>query len=434
MYGLRCPLTNGSIVAVCHRKFRCFLAGKGVFCGGNSRVGTWCVWGCFGQSKEGSLRSLIECMIARSAPGFSSHILAGALRGARLSVRYIGSKSRLVDAIIAVVGKPGRRSGMFVDAFCGTGVVAEAAARVGWAIRLNDHLASAVTMAHARLVSRHDAIFQALGGYQNVINRLNAAKPVCGFIWREYSPASQKHAGVARMYFTETNAARIDGVRQTIAMWRRDNAISLIEERLLIADLLLATNRVANIAGTYGCFLSHWSTQSQEKLTLRLRDLFPRRVDVEASISDVSKVDVAPADLVYLDPPYTKRQYAAYYHILETITEGDEPTVGGITGLRPWQEKASDFCYRTRALDALVQVVKRQDARRVLLSYSNEGHIALKPLSNALSKLGEFKVVPLKEVGRYRPNRAASDASSAVKEYLLVVDRPDQPLRQVMFA
>jgi hypothetical protein len=46
-----------------------------------------------------------------------------------MSVRYIGSKARLIDAIIPMVGKPGRRSGAFVDAFCGTGVVAEAAAR-----------------------------------------------------------------------------------------------------------------------------------------------------------------------------------------------------------------------------------------------------------------------------------------------------------------
>ena len=41
------------------------------------------------------------------------------------------------------------------------------------------------------------------------------------------------------------------------------------------------------------------------------------------------------ADTVYLDPPYTKRQYAAYYHILEAISLGDEPIVEGICGIRP---------------------------------------------------------------------------------------------------
>lgn len=340
-----------------------------------------------------------------------------------MSVRYIGSKARVVDAIIPIAGKPGRGSGVFVDAFCGTGAVAEAAARAGWSIRLNDHLLSAVTMAHARLVSRSSALFRKQGGYAKAVAQLNAVRPLRGFLWREYSPASKRHVGVSRMYFTEANAARIDGIRRVISDWREGSDISITEERLLVGDLLLATNRVANIAGTYGCFLSHWSPQSREKLALIPRRLFPHRVEIQSSIADVGDVAVSPDDVVYFDPPYTKRQYAAYYHVLETITAGDEPTVGGITGLRPWREKASDFCYRTRALRAIVQLVEKQTARRVLLSYSDEGHVDLKPLSESLSKFGELSIVELKEVGRYRPNRAASNASSAVTEYLLVIER-----------
>ncbi|GIK51469.1 MAG: restriction endonuclease subunit M [Planctomycetota bacterium] len=340
-----------------------------------------------------------------------------------MSIRYIGSKARLINDILPVVGEPGPKSGKFVDAFCGTGVVAEAAARSGWAIRLNDHLLSAVTLAHSRVMSGRSAVFDSLGGYDKAVAKLNEAESVRGFIWREYSPASKHHAGVARMYFTESNAARIDGIRSKIAAWRGAAKISQVEERLLVADLLLATNRVANIAGTYGCYLSHWSPQSQESLTLHARELFPRPVDVQTSVSDVMDLGVEADDLVYLDPPYTKRQYAAYYHVLETITCGDQPTVGGITGLRPWQEKASDFCYRSRALRALLQLVENLPARRVLISYSDEGHVDLAPLKEGLSRIGNLSVMPLKEVGRYRPNRAASKAGKAVNEFLLIVDR-----------
>jgi len=236
------------------------------------------------------------------------------------------------------------------------------------------------------------------------------------------------------MYFTEENAARIDGVRREIGAWGRNGSISVAEERLLIADLLLATNRVANISGTYGCFLSYWSPQSRAQLSLRPRRLLPKRVDVETSVSDVFDVDVKPEDLVYLDPPYTKRQYAAYYHILETITVGDEPEVSGVTGLRPWTEKASAFCYRTRALSAIVRLIRKQSARRVLLSYSDQGHVALEPLSEALASIGQLTVFPLRAVGRYRPNRVASDAGRPVTEYLLVVERRTQTLSQVAFA
>jgi len=75
--------------------------------------------------------------------------------------------------------------------------------------------------------------------------------------------------------------------------------------------------------------------------------------------------------------------------------------------------------------------VKKQAARRVLLSYSDQGHVALLPLADGLSSLGSLSVVPLGEVGRYRPNRAASEAGSAVTEYLLVVDRAGCDMKKV---
>ncbi|MGZ3459523.1 MAG: DNA adenine methylase, partial [Archangium sp.] len=203
--------------------------------------------------------------------------------------------------------------------------------------------------------------------------------------------------------------------------------------RLLLADLLAATNRVANIAGTYGCFLSHWLPQALEPLHLTTRGLFPHRIQSEILVGDVSAVPVAPEDLVYLDPPYTKRQYAAYYHILETIAVGDSPPVEGITGLRPWRDRASDFCYRTRALQALRNLVARLPARRVLLSYSSEGHVALDALMRELTRLGSVSVHELKLVGRYRPNQAASVAASVVSEYLLVIERSMQTARQMSF-
>jgi adenine-specific DNA-methyltransferase len=341
-----------------------------------------------------------------------------------MSVRYIGSKSRLVEHILPLIGKPKGKNGVFVDAFCGTGVVAEAAASVGWSIRLNDHLASAVIMSRARLVTPNDVPFQKMGGYEAAISSLNRIKGTRGFIWKQYSPASRYCIGIERRYFTENNAARIDGARQAIARWRKADKISPTEELLLLADLLLATNRVANIAGTYGCFLSHWQKQAQEDLLLRPRPLFSRKVHVETTVGEVSDVRASWDDLVYLDPPYTKRQYAAYYHILETIALNDKPSVEGVSGLRPWQEKASDFCYRTRALQALVDLVEKQPAHRVLISYSDAGHISLEPLADALAEFGKVLVIPLMELGRYRPNRAASKAGDIVTEYLIDFKQP----------
>ena len=193
---------------------------------------------------------------------------------------------------------------------------------------------------------------------------------------------------------------------------------------MLIADLFGALNRVANIAGTFGCFLSKWTAQSHDKISLRCRELKETYVHVDVTVGDVFDVPNVAEDLVYLDPPYTKRQYASYYHILETVALGDEPEVEGVAGLRPWKSLASDFCYKTRALKTLSRLVQNLKAQKVLLSYSSEGHICMQDMRTELSKIGESTMHPLGSIGRYRPNKVASQTASDVSEFLVVVERP----------
>ena len=309
------------------------------------------------------------------------------------------------------------------------GSVAEQAANLGWPVAINDHLTYAVVMSAARLTSVAEAPFEALGGYAAAVDNLNGLMGKEGFIWREYSPAAahQSAVGIERRYFSESNAARIDAVRTEIFDWHCAGLINETEQRVLVADLLGAANRVANIAGTYGCFLATWTAQSRGELSLRPRQLRVEPTGIEARVGDVSDLAVRSEDTVYLDPPYTKRQYASYYHILETITLGDAPVVEGVSGLRPWRHLASDFCYKRRALTALSTLIISMPAHRILLSYSSEGHVDLDDLTAALQGVGDVTTYPLASIGRYRPNQTASDAGSSVREYLMVIDRqPEQ--------
>lgn len=339
-----------------------------------------------------------------------------------MSFRYIGSKARVVDAISQRLGDFAGTA-RFIDMFCGTGVVAEAAAELGWDIHLNDNLHSAVQIAAARLIGVQQAQFKFLGGYDKALSTLNGLKPIKGFIWKEYSPATAKRLGFERRYFSESNAGRIDAIRARIRAWNEAGMLTTEEERLLIADLLSAVNRVANIAGTYGCFLSTWQQQANERIQLRPRVLRREPCDVTTSVMDARDVQVKPNDLVYLDPPYTKRQYAAYYHLPETISLGDTPVVEGVSGLRPWKSKASEYCYKGRALPALLSVISGLDASRVLLSYSEDGHIPIDALTKALSEIGRVTPDRLMAIGRYRPNQAASKGAASVGEYLIEIVR-----------
>lgn len=339
-----------------------------------------------------------------------------------MGLRYIGSKARVAEALADLAGEP---QGFLVDAMAGTGAVAAAAARRGWPVRLNDALLGSVCLAAARVVARENVPFVSLGGYEEVIRLLGEVTPVEGTMVRHYSPASLPLIGLERRYFTVDNAAAIDGIRAQIGNWRRNGEITLPEERLLIGDVLEAANSVANTAGTYGCFLREWSPVSKRPLLLKARTLLSQPVPVEVHHGDVADVPMAAGDTAYFDPPYTKRQYAAYYHIQETIAFGDEPEVAGVTGLRPWHDLASDFCYRRRALDAIVRMVTDCSATRVLLSYSDEGHVSQTDLTAALAQVGAVNVHEVGQIGRYRPNASASAARSVVQELVFEVIQAD---------
>ena len=343
-----------------------------------------------------------------------------------MTVRYIGSKARLAETIVDIIGDPNDESSHLIDAFCGTGIVARTAALRGWNVSGNDTLLSSTYLADASLYCNNELDFTRVGSYEAAIDRLNESPSREGFIWRTYSPASAAFCDIERRYFTENNAMRIDAIRSTIADWHEQSLIGYKEQALLVADLIEAANDVANIAGTYGCFLKKWTAQSFGTLVVKPRELFPREVRHRMSVGDVFNLSTIATDTVYLDPPYTKRQYASYYHIPETIAYHDEPVVEGVAGLRPWKHIASAFCYKTKALKAIIDCIERLEARRVFLSYSSQGHVALDDLLHALANLGQVRAHRLGEIGRYRPNRMAANGGSKVEEYLIEINRAER--------
>ena len=62
-------------------------------------------------------------------------------------------------------------------------------------------------------------------------------------------------------------------------------------------------------------------------------------------------VETIEGDILYLDPPYNRRQYGANYHLLNTIALYDSFIPKGKTGVR--QYKSSLFCKEKTARDAL---------------------------------------------------------------------------------
>lgn len=335
-----------------------------------------------------------------------------------MSYRYLGNKTRLADWIVSEIDQILQPGASVADPMCGTASVSMALARSGYAVTAADALTFPVVHAKARLLAKRPPAFKALDGYKGALDWMGAAAPYQGYFYREFGSAGAPANGrEPRLYFSAQNAAHIDGIRAGIRELSSAGALTDVEHSLLLHHLILATNKVANISGTYGYFRSALSPQA-----LRPLEFVPHTFEETASQHTVVQGAVeglAPTlatDAVYLDPPYTKRQYAGNYHVLETIAQEDEPVAAGDGGLRPWTDQASDFCYRRTAGRAFRETLKHLDVPHVFISYSEDGQVKEDEL---LSILGEFGKVTLHEQPhvRYRSNDRVKDGSVLERLY-----------------
>ena len=96
---------------------------------------------------------------------------------------------------------------------------------------------------------------------------------------------------------------------------------------------------MANTTGVYAAYVKSWQPNARRPLELQAHRLIPgngchaRRADALSLIGEL-----APFELLYLDPPYNARQYVGYYHLPELIATGwfdAPPALRGKTGLLP---------------------------------------------------------------------------------------------------
>ncbi|HEY0390775.1 MAG TPA: DNA adenine methylase [Solirubrobacterales bacterium] len=346
-----------------------------------------------------------------------------------MAYRYIGNKTRLLPWLTDLIAAEIPAGGTAADLMCGTGSVAAALRTRGYRVVAADLMTFSVHHARVRLRLSRAPQFRRLGwgSYAEVLKRLNGLAPAKGFFHREYAPEGAPAAGCRpRQYLSAENAERLDAILAQLAELEDKGLLSENEIALLRHDAVLATNRVANIAGTYGHYWSKWTRAALTPLELRPASFDSlsrtdhvvtqgRAEDVAASVS---------ADICYLDPPYTKRQYAANYHLIETVARGDQPEAIGVSGLRPWRDQYSDFCSKVRLWDAFTQVIERVDAPKVLISYSEDGLI---PRDDLLDFLSGFGHVACEQISfpRFRSNQ--SDLPQLLTEYAILVNRERQP-------
>ena len=142
------------------------------------------------------------------------------------------------------------------------------------------------------------------------MNYLNQLPPIYGYFYKEFSPIGKpSNTNKVRKYFTANNAAKIDAIRHEIKRLKDDLIISEIEHFLLLHDLIMAVNDVANIAGTYGHYLSKFVKEPNllyyyNRLLSQPKVLF---LDIKYIGYAEEIASNLNGDICYIDPPYIEK-------------------------------------------------------------------------------------------------------------------------------
>lgn len=358
-----------------------------------------------------------------------------------MGFKYIGNKRSVSDQILGKIEEVMDSNGGHVtDLMAGTGAISAELRQRGFQVTAVDVMTQAYHHTNIQLMLDKPPEFQGLKNtvedvtlkqqtfsetttYDRVLQFLNNLEPIQDYFWKEFSPeGNPTNTDKPRKYFTPENAAKIDALRNQIYTWNEEGKLTEAEYSLLIHDLIMATNDVANIAGTYGHYLSSYTSRAEEPIELYTTDLIEKGSTEDHEVIQSHAEEIASdisCDLCYIDPPYTKRQYAANYHILETLARGDKPEPQGKSGLRPWRDQYSNFCSKKKIRDSFKTILKDMDCTDFLISYSEDGLLTKDQLRELFSQLGEVEFHMFKNK-RFKSND--SDLDRELKEYIIHVD------------
>ena len=299
-------------------------------------------------------------------------------------IKYLGSKRRLVPALLALAAASGARTGL--DLFCGTTRVSQAFKGLGLEITAVDSARCAHVLAQCYVATDPDATPGFRAEVAEAVDRLNAVPGAPGYVTETFCTDAR--------YFRPANGARIDAVRDAIEAGYAGSPLWPV----LVTSLLEAADRVDSTTGVQMAYLKRWAPRADRPLVLRVPALLagPGRAVRGDARSLVGTSALPDVDLAYLDPPYNQHRYDSNYHVWETLVAWDAPDHYGVackrSELRDPATKSAFNGKRTMPA-ALADVVARVAAEVVVLSYNNESWLTYDELHDLCAARGHVEVL-----------------------------------------
>ncbi|MEY4070821.1 MAG: hypothetical protein RL721_1435 [Candidatus Eisenbacteria bacterium] len=304
-----------------------------------------------------------------------------------LVIKYLGSKRLLVPRLVEAITAGGARTAL--DLFSGTSRVGHALKRAGLQVHANDHNAYACTL--ARCYVGTDAR-RWRSRAERLLAELDAIPGRAGWFTETYCVRSR--------FLRPENGARVEAIRDRIAAMGLEPPL----EAVALTSLIEAADRVDSTVGLQMAYLKDWAKRAYNPLTLRM----PELLDGPGTVSCLDALEAArryEADVVYLDPPYNQHSYLGNYHLWETVVRWDRPEVYGVACKRTdVRERGSAFNRRGTMTAAFAELVASVRASRIVVSFNDEGFLALPELRRLLGERGRVHEVAV-EHPRYIGHR-----------------------------
>lgn len=308
-------------------------------------------------------------------------------------MRYLGNKTKLLHFIESVIEKYNIEGEVFTDLFAGTCSVGDYF-KGKYKIVANDYMSFSSIICKAKLLNNDMPEFETFTKLYHCspffwLNKREYKPQDNYFIYKNYTPIGN------RMYFTEDNALKIDGMRLDIEELYKSQIIDEKEYSYLLASLLESVLKVSNTSGTYQAYFKFWEQRALKEFSIepleinKTESLFDNEVFNCNTNKLVRKIS---GDIAYIDPPYTITQYTNSYHLLETITKYDYPEIFGKTGRRSNRE-LSGYSNKRKAIEEFEDLFRQIQFTHVLISYSNQSIVPIDELIELARKFAIDKQV-----------------------------------------
>lgn len=346
-------------------------------------------------------------------------------------IKYLGSKKKLLPFIQQIVETLPEHEKSVLDVFSGTTRVGQAFRQLGYQVTTSD--LSNATECFAALFIEHPKP----SSLEPLVAKLNALSPRADWITKTYCDVVSESGRPIRVWKPK-NGMKADAIREEIARMAGDGEVSSLDEKALIALLILALDKVDNTVGVQQSYLAEWkAARADNDLKLTLEAL-PENHPGKHIRGNAQSLSYPPASIAYLDPPYTSHNYGSYYHIWDSIALWDKPEVGLSTNRRKDRIFSKDdhdesfvspWYTAKGAKKALTELLTKLPVRFVLLSYNNEGLLSEDVLKEVLESHPKVSSFTFHEID-YKRNIMSKIGRGAVtnwdkqknKEYVISVD------------